>query len=91
MNIYNTPLISISLGTGRETVALSDHSANLALNRLSKAASHCPVPTVRKASKQVRRASEEAAALGGLRIELGEPWSQLGGPQSQLVGSQSQL
>ena len=39
----------------------------------------------------VRKAPEQAAALGGPRIKLGEPWSQLGGPQSQLVGSKSQL
>ena len=39
----------------------------------------------------VRKASEQAAALGGPRIKSGEPWSQLGGPQSQLGGPQSQL
>ena len=39
----------------------------------------------------VRKASEQAAALGGPRIKLGEPWSQLGGPQSQLGGPRSQL
>ena len=32
------------------------------------------------ATEQARRASEEAAALGGPRIMLGEPWSQLEGP-----------
>ena len=39
----------------------------------------------------VRKASEQAIALGGPQIKSGEPWSQLGGPQSQLGGPQSQL
>ena len=39
----------------------------------------------------VRKASEQAAALGGPRIKPGEPWSQLEGPQSQLGGPRSQL
>ena len=36
--------------------------------------------------ERAKRASEEAAVLGGPRIKLGEPWSQQGGPQSQLGG-----
>ena len=39
----------------------------------------------------VRTASEQAAALGGPRINPGEPRSQLGGPQSQLREPRSQL
>ena len=44
-----------------------------------------------RASKQAKRASEEAAALGGSRIKLGEPWIQLRGLQSQVGGPWIQL
>ena len=44
-----------------------------------------------RAYEQARKASEEAAALGGFRIKLGEPWNQLGRPKSQPGDPGSQL